>query len=86
MGKPDTGESTASINRRRDDQVWPAIFEALREGHTIVRPRRLDRFYIDQYGTLGSGGLSRSRVRKLEQEGVLCHVGVDRYALTDQSC
>ena len=81
----ETGESTAAINRRADDEAWPRVRAALLEGATLWRPPKLDRFHIDRgRGTPGGGSLGRARVRRLEAEGILEHVGVDRYALTEK--
>ncbi|WP_295805889.1 hypothetical protein [uncultured Nitratireductor sp.] len=82
--KPETGENTASINRRRDFAEWPTVLAALREGASIVRPPRLDRYFIDRGQGPGGGSLSATYVRKLEAEGVLELIGVHRYALPAQ--
>lgn len=80
--QPDTGEPTASINKRSDDNAWPSVEALLRHpGATLLRVPKLKRAYAD----LGSGphgsGISDTRVRKLERDGVIRFVGVDRYAL-----
>lgn len=79
--QPDTGESASAINRRADDQALPTVLDALKRGASLFRPNKLNRFYVDLNGDLGGGSLSRSRVKKLEAEGILQHVGVDRYGL-----
>lgn len=80
--KSETGESTASINRRGDDEAWPRVEAALRDGATLYRPPKLDRYYLDfGEGPAGNGSLTPARVRKLEGEGVLEQVGEYRYAL-----
>ncbi|MEX2450931.1 MAG: hypothetical protein WD407_08765 [Rhodospirillales bacterium] len=80
-----TGESTASINKRVDDESWPAVKEGLEKRMTLWKPPRLANYYLDRgNGDYGGGCLSPARVRKLEAEGVLVHVGVCRYALADK--
>lgn len=79
----DTGETTASINARQNARAMPDVLSALRQGGTLFRPAKLDRWYIDM-GESGHalhhrGGLTRSAVKKLETEGVIKFVGVDRY-------
>lgn len=83
--KPDTGESAASIRRRSDNANWPKAREALRQpGVTLFRPPRLrDYFCLAADGTSFNCSLTPARIKKLEKEGVLRHVGVDRYALAE---
>lgn len=81
MTRTDTGETTASIHARADDEQWPGVLAALRRGATLYRPPRLDHYYLDEAGRVGGGFLSRARVRRLEREGVLVWVGVGRYGL-----
>lgn len=82
MSRPDTGESTAAITARGDDEAWPHIMRALEAGATLLRVPALRRAYADHGGGPQGRGISESRVRKLERAGVLRYVGVDRYALT----
>jgi hypothetical protein len=83
--QPETGESAASINQRSDDAAWTKVRPLLEVGCTLHRPHRLRTFYphdgVDHVG--GTGGLTASRVKRLEREGVLTYVGPDRYALAD---
>jgi hypothetical protein len=80
-GQPETGESTASINRRADDEAWPRVRDELASGATLLRVPRLRKAYPDKgHGPYGSG-ITDARLRKLERERVLRHVGVDRYEL-----
>lgn len=81
VSAPETGESTASIIARGDDADWPHVKAALEAGATLLRPSRLDRYYVARDLAIGSRSLSKTRVKRLEREGVLVHVGVDRYAL-----
>lgn len=80
------GESVMSMNRGADDDAWPQILAALETGATLKRIMKLGTYWVDfdnghGPGEDGGGRLTHSRVRKLESEGVLLHVGVDRYAL-----
>lgn len=79
--QPDTGESSASINKRMDDWQMPLVLEALQSGATLFRPHRLKNYYVDRGDGPGSGCLSATRVKALEASGQLVCVGVDRYAL-----
>lgn len=80
--QPDTGDSAASIYRRSDDESWQKIEAALREpGVTLRYVPKLGRAYIDRGAGPCEHGITRTRVRKLEQQGVLRFVGVDRYTL-----
>lgn len=78
---PDTGESSASINRRADDEAWPFVRAELENGATLLRIPKLRRAYADRGNGPYGRGLNDARIRKLEHEGILRHVGVDRYAL-----
>jgi len=78
---PDTGESSASINRRADDAAWPFVRAELESGATLLRIPKLRRAYPDRGNGPYGRGLNDVRVRKLEREGILRHIGVDRYAL-----
>lgn len=78
----ETGESSASIVRRRDDRSWPGVLRMLQAGATLVRPSRLRDYYTDAGPEhFGETSLSASRVKKLEAAGILQRVGVDRYGL-----
>lgn len=82
-GRPDAGETAASIVARGDDEAWPYIERELRAGATLLRLPKLKRAYchrgVEPYGR----GISDARVRKLERDGVIRHIGVDRYALAE---
>ena len=82
--QPDAGESSASINRRADDDDWPHIERELRAGATLRREPKIKRAYADRGAGPYGRGISDTRVRKLEREGVIVHVGVDRYALAGE--
>lgn len=88
MSTDDTGESTASINRRQDERAWPDIESALRDGATLYRPPRLRDFYtrgLNPKDRREGRCLSAARVRRLVNEGVLMRVGVDEYGLTEDA-
>jgi hypothetical protein len=78
--QPDAGESVAAIRQRADDTAWPEVLEALKAGATLVRPVRLRDYYVDRGNGPGHGMLSAARVGKLERDGTIRRVGVDRYA------
>lgn len=84
MSQPDSGESAASINARGDDRSWPWIVKELKGGATLVRVPKLRRAYPDQGRGPYGQGISDTRLRRLEQAGTIHHVGVDRYALSDE--
>ncbi len=82
--QPEVGESTASINARCDDNAWPRVLSALQSGATLFRPVKLKNYYTmchDELHPNNGIGISATRVRKLEQAGLLIRIGVDRYAL-----
>lgn len=81
MTAPDTGESSASINRRSDDEAWPHVRAELETGATLLRIPKLRRAYPDRGDGPYGRGLNDARVRKLEREGIIQFVGVDRYSL-----
>lgn len=85
----DTGETTAAINARMNERALPDVMEGLREGGTLIRPARLDCWYLDMgaghHKLHNRGGLTRSFVKKLERDGVIRHVGVDRYGLVQDA-
>lgn len=78
---PETGESTRSIHKRMDDQAQPRVLEFLKAGATLFRPTRLRNYYIDKGDGPTGPMLTAARVKKLEAQGVLRLVGVDRYGL-----
>lgn len=80
----DTGESTATIVARADSIAWDMMLPLLKAGAPIVRFPRLRRSYArDVQKGLTVGGISDSRIRKLERDGIITHTGVDRYALVE---
>jgi hypothetical protein len=79
----DTGESTRAIIARGDDEAWPLLKRELENGATLLRVPKLRRAYADKGCGLYGRGISETRVRKLERDGVLRFVGVDRYALAE---
>lgn len=82
----DTGESTASINRRADNQAWPRVRAALIKGAELRRPQGLRRYYLYMKTSPSPmpGSLSETRVKTLERCGVLKRAGVDIYALVEK--
>lgn len=78
----ETGESTRAIVSRGDDAAWPTVKVELETGATLLRVPKLRRAYPDRGAGAYGSGISDARLRKLEREGVLRHVGVDRYALS----
>ncbi len=83
MSAPETGESSASINRRSDDEAWPHILIELKAGATLLRIPKLKRAYADRGQGPYGRGITDTRVGKLERAGTLRFVGVDRYELVD---
>lgn len=84
MTRADTGESTASIRRRCDDEAQPRALGAMRLGATLHRPSKLQTYHAHDGANYVDGtGLSGARVRVLEAEGVITHIGIDRYGLSN---
>jgi hypothetical protein len=81
MSAPETGESSARINRRSDDAAWPSLLLELEAGATLLHIPKLKRAYADKGQGPYGAGVTATYVRKLEREGVIKFVGVDRYAL-----
>jgi hypothetical protein len=84
--KSETGESSRAIAKRGDDHVWPRIEAALRGGATLYRPVKLTKYFTetaDDRDPNNGIGMTAARVRKLEAEGILHRVGVERYAMTE---
>lgn len=82
---PCTGESTASITSRADDAAWTVIVMDIHKGAFVRRVPKLKKSYSD-FGTgPQSGGLSDTRLRKLEAEGVIRATGLDRYDLVSKA-
>jgi hypothetical protein len=60
------------------------VLLALQSGATLFRPVRLKNYYTMCHDDLDPNngiGISATRVRKLEQAGIVIRIGVDRYAL-----
>ena len=85
MSAPETGESTATINKRMDDRAVSDVLRGLREGGRLYRPARLRVFYLqmqDPHHPLHHNrSLTGARVKRLVQQGVLRQTGVDTYGL-----
>ena len=74
---PETGFSSAEIERAMQDQGWASILPMLRAGGELRR-ERTGRYYVN-----GHGSLTAARVRKLEKSGLLRRVGADVYKLAE---
>lgn len=85
MTRCETGESTASIVARGDDARWSTLVEELRTGATLLRVPKLKHGYADRGQGAYGGGISDTRIRKLEKNGVLRNIGVDRYELVKET-
>jgi hypothetical protein len=79
--RPDTGESTASIKRRMDDEVWWEILGDLARGGLLRRVPKLGKSYLMVDGAPSRGGISDTRLRRLLREGALEEVALDTYRL-----
>ena len=80
----ETGESTASMTARSDNNAWPRVNEALHSGATLFRPSGMSRYFTKCKNDLDPNdgiGISASMVKRLEASGVLIRVGVDLYGL-----
>lgn len=82
----ETGESVRSINKRSDDMVQNRVLDALSSGAYLIVHRKINRAVVEgiddrseNYGVT----VSLTRVRKLEKDGVITQVGVDKYASTN---
>lgn len=79
MSAADTGETTAAINSRRDNEAWQRLLPELRRGALIARPTaKLRSYYVD-----GMGGFQPSFIRRLERDGLIRLVGVETYQLCE---
>lgn len=84
----ETGESAAAMSQRVDDENWPRILSALKEGgvlkiHTKVRRAAVEG--ISHEDSRYHLTMSPSRVKRLATEGVLNEVAMDTYALAEFS-
>lgn len=69
----DTGDTTAAINARGDDDAWSRVLPRLQEGWTLYRPIGLNRYYLRSPNgeNTGGGSLSGARIRRLVRDHVL---------------
>ena len=74
-------ESTQSLNRRMDSDDWQRIKPLLSAGGTLVYHPGLQRYYTKFKDEFGQYGLSRTKVRNLEDAGEIMQVGVQTYGL-----
>jgi hypothetical protein len=81
---PETGESTASIKRRRDDEAWPRIREQLVGGAHLRYVQRLGIVDLASAAThyWGPRTISRERLAELINSGELTEVSINRYQVT----
>lgn len=79
----DTGEPAAAMNARADDLAWQTVLPLLKAGATLLRVPKLRRSYADCGQGPAKGGLTDGRMRRLERDGVIRQIGVDRYALVE---
>lgn len=81
----ETGETTASVNRRLDDMAWPKVLGLLRAGAVLFRPSGMTDYYTwpahPSSGYVEATCLTKTGVKNLASEGVLLNIGVDRYGL-----
>lgn len=80
----DAGESPRIISRRQDDDAMKTIISALQDGahlriHTKVRRAAIEG--LPNKDTRNGRTISANRCKRLEREGVLQEVAMDRYAM-----
>lgn len=85
----DTGESSAAINRRYDEAVWPPILDAMRAGAILRWHPKIRRAALEwPSGSLKDLPPARSigegMLRRLERERIIQRSGVDRYRLRSE--
>ena len=84
----DTGESTASVNRRLDEMAWPRVLGLLRTGAVLFRPSGMRDYYTwpahPGAGYVYAECLTASGVKRRATEGTLISSGVDRYSLNPE--
>jgi len=81
----DTGESSASINRRADDEAWGRMIDGLRAGGHMRRIPKLRKTFLIIDGEPSRGGISDSRLRKMLREHQVVEIGLDTFALSEAS-
>ena len=77
----DTGESTASMNKRADQQQWERYIEPYMQRGALLVKHSWGMYYTQLGDEFGRYGLSATGVRNLEKEGKIKLVGVHKYAL-----
>jgi len=81
----ETGESTAQINRRADDEAWARAEPKLRKGCTLTMPGGLGKYCIQHPGgALEGPTVTKAGIRRWEREGRIAYIGPHRYALTGE--
>lgn len=84
----ETGESTASINARRDDDAMQDVISALRDGGRLRYIPKLQRAVVeiqaakrfDQDPRAGRT-ITMTRTRQLLADGIIQESGVDTYTI-----
>lgn len=88
MVMSETGETTASVNRRLDDMAWPKVLGLLRAGAVLFRPSGMRDYYTwpahPGAGYVYAECLTASGVKRRATDGVLISSGVDRYSLNPE--
>jgi|GEM_PF-2361531 len=79
-----SGESAQAISRRQDDDAMKTIISALQDGahlriHTKVRRAAIEG--LPSKDIRNGRTISANRCKRLEREGVLQEVALDRYAM-----
>ncbi len=80
----DAGESPQVISRRQDDDAMKIVISALQDGahlrmHTKVRRAAVEG--LPDKDARNGRTISATRCKRLEREGVLKEVAMDRYAM-----
>lgn len=73
-------ESTAAINRRRDERYWPEVQKLLLSGAKLVYHPKISMYYTD---TVPAFGLTPTGIKNKVKSGELELVGVQTYGLTN---
>lgn len=82
----EVGESVQAINKRSDDRAMKDVMSALNEGarlrvHTKIRKAAIEG--LPDKDTRNGRCITITRLRRLEKEGVIREIAMDRYAMAD---